>query len=131
MIALICNKNISYTTPNSFVNNQTITPLYPANSGGAVPTEPVVSTFSGTGTIGAMDGISTVASFNYPTVVTFDNQNNLIVVDRSNHKIRSVSSTGIVTTISGTGSIGAADGASNVATFKYPDGAIVDSQGNI
>ncbi|CAM3919303.1 MULTISPECIES: T9SS type A sorting domain-containing protein [Flavobacterium] len=123
--------NISYTTPNSFVNNQTITPLYPTNSGGAVPTEPVVSTFSGTGTIGAMDGTSTVASFNYPTVVTFDNQNNLIVVDRSNHKIRSVSSTGIVTTISGTGSIGAADGASNVATFKYPDGAIVDSQGNI
>ena len=53
------------------------------------------------------------------------------MVDRSNHKIRKVTPQGVVTTLAGTGVAGAQDGPGASATFRYPDGAVVDSQGNI
>lgn len=123
--------NISYSSPNNFEINQAITPLFPTNTGGAIPTEPIVSTFAGTGVVGSTDGSASTSRFNYPTVIVFDNQNNLIVVDRSNHKIRKITPTGNVTTIAGAGTAGSLDGASITATFRYPDGAIVDSNGNV
>ncbi|MEZ4852988.1 T9SS type A sorting domain-containing protein [Flavobacterium sp.] len=123
--------NISYNTPNSFVINQPITALFSINTGGNIPTEATVSTFAGTGTIGSTDANGTSSQFYYPTVVVLDNTNAIIVVDRSNHKIRKIDSLGNVTTIAGTGTIGSADGTALSATFKYPDGAIVDSYGNI
>nr|WP_294934188.1 T9SS type A sorting domain-containing protein [uncultured Flavobacterium sp.] len=122
---------ISYATPNVFTVNETIAPLLPNNNGGTIPNQPVVSTFAGTGIIGAADALGTAASFYFPTVVTLDLQGNSIVVDRSNHKIRKISPEGTVTTIAGTGAIGSLSGPGNAATFKYPDGAVVDSQGNI
>ncbi|MEW5677426.1 T9SS type A sorting domain-containing protein [Flavobacterium enshiense] len=123
--------DISYPTPTVFVVNQTIAPLYPLNNGGVIPNEPQVTTLAGSGTIGSTDAIGTLASFNYPTVVTFNQQNDLVIVDRSNHKIRKVAIDGAVTTLAGTGAIGTANGDVASATFRYPDGAIVDSQGNI
>ncbi|WP_208022776.1 T9SS type A sorting domain-containing protein [Flavobacterium jejuense] len=123
--------NVTYTSPNTFSVNETIIPLQPTNTGGIIPSEPVVSTFAGTGSVGSLDGTSGIATFNFPTVVTLGNQNNIIVVDRSNHKIRNISSTKNVSTIAGTGTIGAVNGPSNMASFRFPDGAIVDSQGNI
>lgn len=123
--------NISYSTPNSFEINQAITPFSPVNSGGSVPLEPIVSTFAGTGIIGSTDGNGNTSQFNLPTVVVFDNEENLIVVDRSNHKIRKITTSGIVSTLAGTGAIGSTNGAALSATFRYPDGAIVDSNGNI
>lgn len=122
---------ISYTTPNTFLVNQTIVPLVPNNTGGLVPNQPLVFTFAGTGVIGATDGTGTVASFNLPTVVTTYNSNTVVVVDRSNHKIRKITADGTVTTLAGTGAIGALDGPALLATFRYPDGAVADSQGNI
>lgn len=122
---------ISYGTPNTFAVNQTIAPLVPVNSGGAVPNQPLVSTFAGSGAIASNDAIGTAAGFNYPTVVVMDHFNNLIVVDRSNHKIRKITPDGTVTTIAGAGAIGALDGPGLTATFRYPDGAVVDSQGNV
>ena len=123
--------NISYSTPNSFEINQTITPLVSTNIGGSIPTTPIVSTFAGTGVIGSTDGSSSTSQFNYPTVVVIDNAENLIVVDRSNHKIRMITPIGNVTTIAGTGVAGSLDDAALTATFRFPDGAIVDSNGNI
>lgn len=123
--------NISYLTPNSFEINQAITPIFPVNSGGSVPLEPIVSTFAGTGIIGSTDGNGNTSQFNLPTVVVLDNEENLIVVDRSNHKIRKITPSGIVSTLAGTGAIGSTNGAALSATFRYPDGAIVDSNGNI
>lgn len=122
---------ISYITPNTFSVNEPIVPLVPGNTGGWVPNQPVVSTFAGSGVIGSADATGIAAGFNYPTVVTSDNLNNLIVVDRSNHKIRKITPDGAVTTIAGTGAIGSLDGPALAATFRYPDGAVADSQGNI
>ncbi|MGX7667343.1 T9SS type A sorting domain-containing protein [Flavobacterium pedocola] len=123
--------DISYTTPNVFALNQAITPLLPNNAGGTIPNEPIVSTLAGSGSVGSTDATSVSASFNFPTVVSLNGQNDIIVVDRSNHKIRKITPVGVVTTLAGTGAAGAANGATSVATFRYPDGAIVDSQGNI
>ncbi|ESU23988.1 hypothetical protein FEDK69T_10480 [Flavobacterium enshiense DK69] len=122
---------ISYATPNVFANNELITPLIPNSSGGTIPVEPVVTTFAGSGIAGATDAMGTAARFNLPTVVTPDRMGNIIVVDRSSHKIRKIAIDGTVTTIAGTGAIGSVDGPAASATFKYPDGAVVDSQGNI
>lgn len=122
---------ISYATPNTFSVNAEIVPLVPGNTGGWVPNQPVVSTFAGSGTMGSADATGSAAGFNYPTVVTTDNLNNIIVVDRSNHKIRKITADGTVTTIAGTGAIGTLDGSALTATFRYPDGAVTDSQGNI
>lgn len=123
--------SISYSSPNTFEINQTIFSLVPLNSGGNIPTEPIVSTFAGTGTIGSIDSAGDTSEFNYPTIVVFDNAENLIVVDRSNHKIRKITPTGFVTTMTGTGFAGSLDGTALSATFRYPDGAIVDSNGNV
>ncbi|HSD13827.1 MAG TPA: T9SS type A sorting domain-containing protein [Flavobacterium sp.] len=122
---------ISYATPSTFSVNQSIVSLISNNSGGIIPDEPIVTTFAGSGIIGATDAVGTAASFNYPTVVTADHLGNIIVVDRSNHKIRKISPDGTVTTIAGTGAIGALDGIGTSATFRYPDGAVVNSQGDI
>lgn len=123
--------NISYATPNVFQVNQAIVPLFPLNSGGVIPSEPQVTTFAGSGIAGSTDTTGTAASFNYPTVVTFNRQNEIVVVDRSNHKIRKGARSGVITTIAGTGTAGATNGSTASATFRFPDGAIVDSQGNL
>lgn len=123
--------DISYTTPNIFSVNQSITPLAPTNNGGTIPSQPIVSTLAGSGLAGTQDLNGINAAFNLPTVVTLDHQGNIIVVDRSNHKIRKITPQGTVTTLAGTGVAGAQDGPGNTATFRYPDGAVVDSQGNI
>ncbi|WP_293875489.1 T9SS type A sorting domain-containing protein [Flavobacterium sp.] len=122
---------ISYTTPNVFTNGQTITDLIPTATGGAIIAETLVSTFAGSGTVGSADGNGIAASFNLPTVVTIDSFGNIFVVDRSNHKIRKITPARDVTTFAGSGSIGSADGIGTAASFKYPDGAVFDSQNNL
>ncbi|MCG2612277.1 T9SS type A sorting domain-containing protein [Flavobacterium sp. SM15] len=122
---------IAYPSLVVYTENQPIIPLQVANTGGAVPEKPVVSTFAGSGLTGAADGTAFEASFNLPTVVTPDHSGNLIVVDRMNHKIRKIAADGTVTTIAGTGAYGSVDGPADTATFRYPDGAVVDSHGNI
>ncbi len=122
--------NISYITPTSFALNSNNN-LAPTNTGGEVQAGRIVTTFAGSGTMGAADGVGTEASFNLPTVVTLDSQQNIYVVDRSNNKIRKITPTGTVTTVAGTGDFGSTDGLALEATFFYPDGAVVDSQDNL
>lgn len=123
--------NISYSTPNSFTVNQTITNLNPTNTGGTIIAQTLVSTFAGSGSVGSADGNGIAASFNLPTVVAIDSFGNIFVVDRSNHKIRKITPTGDVSTFAGSGAIGSADGVGTAATFKYPDGAVFDSHNNL
>ncbi len=123
--------NISYNNPNVFIVNQAISNLAPANSGGNITVQALVTTFAGSGSIGASDANGTAASFNLPTVVAMDSSGNVFVVDRSNHKIRKITPSGDVTTFAGSGAVGSADGLGTAASFKYPDGAVFDSQNNL
>ena len=123
--------NISYTTPDVFTVGQTITDLNPTNTGGTIIAETLVSTFAGSGSTGSADLNGIAASFNLPTVVTIDSFGNVFVVDRSNHKIRKITSNGDVTTFAGSGVSGSVDGIGTAASFRYPDGAVFDSQNNL
>lgn len=123
--------NISYTTPNVYTNGQAITALTPTNIGGNIIAQTLVSTFAGSGSTGSVNANGIAASFNLPTVVTLDGFGNVFVVDRSNHKIRKITPSGDVTTFAGSGVSGSADGVGTAASFRYPDGAVFDSQNNL
>ncbi|HLP63187.1 T9SS type A sorting domain-containing protein [Flavobacterium sp.] len=122
---------ISYTTPNQYYIGQTITPLQPENSGGTVTNDVVVSTFAGSGAQGFVNGNGAAANFRFPTYVALDGFGNVLVVDRSNHVIRKIDSNADVTTFAGTGAIGMENGNVATATFRFPDAAVTDSDGNI
>ncbi|BCY27729.1 hypothetical protein KK2020170_05970 [Flavobacterium okayamense] len=130
-LVLAQEPNISYTTPNSFEINQPITPLFPGNSGGAIPNGPGIIRHVGNGLQGDVNGFLEVAEFNLPTASIFDSNNNLLIVDRGNHKIKKIDASGIVQTFVGTGALGALDGSLAVATFNYPASIVEDSQGNL
>ena len=91
----------------------------------------VVTTYAGSGSIGAIDGIGTAASFNYPRKVSVDAAGNVYVADTDNHKIRKITAAGVVTTLAGSGSIGAIDGIGTAARFNNPTGVAVDAAGNV
>ena len=90
-----------------------------------------VSTFAGTGTAGAVDGIGSAASFNAPSGIAIDATGNLYVADRANNKIRKITSAGVVSTFAGSGTAGAADGTGTAASFNSPQGVAVDASGNV
>ncbi len=122
---------ISYNTPNIFTVNQSIPNLVPNNSGGNVIAQTLVTAFAGSGSVGSADLNGIEASFNLPTVVAIDSHGTIFVVDRSNHKIRKITPNGDVTTFAGSGISGSTDGIGTAASFRFPDGAVFDSQDNL
>jgi hypothetical protein len=93
----------------------------------------VVSTLAGLpGTSGTNDGVGTDARFNTPFSVAVDAQTNIYVADTFNHAIRKITPDGMVTTIAGTiGTLGTNNGTGLNARFAYPEGMVVDPDGNI
>lgn len=91
----------------------------------------VVSTFAGSTTSGAANGVGSSASFNSPTGVAIDTSGNLIIADNGNSSIRLITPAGIVTTIAGSTTAGSADGVGSNASFYYPWGVAVDTSGNV
>ncbi|MFK2823126.1 immunoglobulin-like domain-containing protein [Arcobacter sp. YIC-80] len=89
------------------------------------------STFAGLGVIGSSDDIGIASTFNTPYGIDIDSNDNLYVADSSNHKIRKITPSGNVITLAGSGSAGFADGTGSLATFRYPDKLVVDSDNNI
>lgn len=89
-----------------------------------------VTTFSGTGIAGLIDGPNISAQFTGPIGIARDSSGNLYVADSGNNAIRKISD-GQVTTIAGSsqGTAGFSDGPN--ALFNNPMGIAVDAQGNI
>jgi gliding motility-associated-like protein len=130
---LIAAPAISYQTPPVYIVNKTITSLIPQNNGGAVPATIFgqVTTFAGSGSQGAANGIKTAASFKLPHDVAVDRLGNIYVADVGNYKIRAITPAGNVTTLAGNGTTGDADGNGVSASFSGPAGVTADQAGNL
>ncbi|HCL83053.1 MAG TPA: hypothetical protein DIC22_03715 [Chitinophagaceae bacterium] len=92
---------------------------------------PTISTFAGSGIMGAVNGNAETASFSNPMGVTTDDHGNVYVADSRNNLIRKISADGMVTTLAGSGAAGSADGRGDTASFFYPQGLAVDKNGNV
>ena len=88
-----------------------------------------VSTLAGSGSTAFSDGEGLAASFYYPTGVAVDSDGTLFVADYLNNRIRKISPSGNVTTFAGSGNAGYSDGEGLEASFSYPFGVSVDSNG--
>lgn len=89
----------------------------------------VVSTFAGTGIIGATDGPALSATFNEPWAITCDTLGNFYVADTKNYKIRKIDAAGNVSTLAGTGVFGTSNGPAATARFGTPAGIAVSKDG--
>jgi sugar lactone lactonase YvrE len=99
-----------------------------------------VTTFSGVGTLGYLDGENEKAQYAFPTGVTQADDGTLYISDTYNHRIRAISPDGNVTTIAGkadeknaygllTG--GFEDGPALEAAFNQPRGLAIGQDGTI
>jgi len=91
----------------------------------------VVSTLAGSTTQGNTDGTGSKASFYLPIGVAVDSNGNVYVADSGNHLIRKITPAGVVSTLAGSTTFGYADGTGSKASFNYPSGVAVDSNGNV
>jgi len=90
-----------------------------------------VFTIAGTGEEGDKDGPGNEATFRCPLGIAIRDDRTIIVADALNNKIRSIDLNGNVHTIAGTGKKGDKDGPGNEATFNYPCGIAIRSDGTI
>jgi uncharacterized membrane protein len=91
----------------------------------------VVTTLAGNATATFADGTGTAASFQYPTGVAVLSNGNIVVADLFNQRIRLITPAGVVTTLAGNATATFADGTGTAASFNYPTGVAVLSNGNI
>jgi DNA-binding beta-propeller fold protein YncE len=125
---------ISYTTPQTYTEGTAITPLAPANKGGAVPLYIYGKTtvFAGTnGVIGSANGTGTAATFGYLNGAATDPQGNVYVASGGDDLIRKITPAGVVTTFAGSGTAGSANGTGTAASFNQPSGVACDASGNV
>jgi sugar lactone lactonase YvrE len=80
--------------------------------------------------IGNSNGPALQATFNLSYGVAADGAGNVYVADSANNVIRKIAG-GVVTTFAGTGIAGSADGPAATASFNFPLGVAVDSNGNV
>jgi sugar lactone lactonase YvrE len=80
---------------------------------------------------GRVDGPAASALFDTPAGIAVDSSGNLYVADSGNQRIRKITPLGEVTTLAGTGEEGHANGPSSSASFQFPVGVAVDSEGNL
>ncbi len=126
--------NISYSTPQTYTINKTISALSPTNTGGSVPPNNYgqVITLAGTGKAGFVDGTGKAASLSAPLGLGADVAGDVFVGDYNNCTIRKITPAAVVSTYAGTpGAHGAKNGSRAQATFTLPQGVAVDKTGNI
>ncbi|MEY2658848.1 MAG: hypothetical protein RLZZ123_20 [Pseudomonadota bacterium] len=92
----------------------------------------VVSTYSGVGILGELNGTAWLATFSVPYGVCLDAAGNVYVADSSNHLIRKVSPDGAVSTLAGVvNEPGHLEGTGGTAKFNRPLGVAVDASGHV
>ncbi len=92
-----------------------------------------VSTFAGSGSVGALDNrVGVLATFNQPNGIAADGKGNVYVADQLNHKVRKITPNGAVSTLAGSGQAGFSDNIIGIlASFNNPRGIAVDRIGNV
>jgi sugar lactone lactonase YvrE len=92
----------------------------------------VVSTFSGSGNEGYLNGTSANADFFFPADVALDAGGNFYVADYGNRIVRKIATDGTVSTLAGTPQTsGLADGVGTAASFNTVEGVTVGIDGNV
>jgi len=89
-----------------------------------------VTTFSGSGNYGYLDGTATEAKFKSIDDIAIGRDGIIYVIDKDNYRIRKITPAGVVSTLAGS-SYGYADGTGASAQFKGPGGIAVDGNGNV
>jgi streptogramin lyase len=109
--------------------------LYVADNGNnlirKITPDSVVTTFAGSGVIGAVNGAAATATFNSPYGIAIDKAGNIYIGDSANNLIREITPAGLVSTFAGSGVAGAANGAGTAASFDNPQGLVMDAAGNL
>ena len=102
-------------------------------SGGVVSDSAVVTTLAGSaGQAASNNGTGNAARLDGPQGVAVDSAGNVYVGDSYNAEIRKITPSGVVSTLAGAaGQQGSSDGTGSAASFNFPDGVAVDSEGNV
>ncbi|AYL95827.1 MBG domain-containing protein [Mucilaginibacter celer] len=124
---------ISYATPQTYAVGIPITPLAPANTGGAVPPSiyGITGPFAGGGPGGSVDGIGVNASFNAINGTATDIYGNVYIADAGAYTVKRITPAGFVTTLAGSGNQGLVNGTGTAASFGYMTGIAVDKSSNV
>ena len=91
----------------------------------------LVSTISGNGSAGFLDGPTGVAQFNTPSAIALAEDGSIYVADSLNNRIRKIGSNAMVTTIAGNGTATFADGLPGNSSLRKPNGVALDLKGNL
>ncbi|MFC7844272.1 RICIN domain-containing protein [Streptomyces sp. NPDC057382] len=98
-----------------------------------ITTDGRISTFAGTGAVGAGGdaGPAASAQLNRPHALAIDDTGALYIADYANHRIRKVTADGEISTVAGTGTAGFSgdDGPATSARLNGPVGVVADSAG--
>ena len=90
----------------------------------------MVSTFSGSGTPGYLDGVASVAQFNQPANISVDNVGIAYITDYNT--VKKITTDGSVSTIAGSLEPGFVDNVlGQEARFNFPAGVAKDEDGNL
>jgi hypothetical protein len=77
------------------------------------------------------DYTSTAIPFYYPRGIIQLSNGNIVVTDEANQRIRLITTGGVVSTLAGSGTVGSNDGTGTGASFSYPMGLALLSNGKI
>jgi sugar lactone lactonase YvrE len=90
-----------------------------------------VSTYAGADEEGFLDGDADTAQFREEIAIAADTAGNIYMADAQNNRIRKISVSGKVSTVAGSNTAGFREGSGGTAQFNFPDGIVVDKQGNL
>ncbi|WP_165793110.1 DUF6443 domain-containing protein [Sphingobacterium haloxyli] len=124
--------SISYHIPAEIIAGQPLS-YSPTNTGGAVYSNGYIKTVAGnqTGPGGQTQGYAPDMAFGFISAMVYDPSGSLYFYDDGTKTIKKMTPSGHVTFIAGSGTSGVTNGIGAAASFRYPVGMVMDSQGYI